>query len=110
LVWNITFLDTNIEVYANDSRDERKQMLALELISQHLVNRTGVISSQVFQEYASVALTTLKQPIAVVTHQLHLLESFRVVLIEPSVVRRPRLRGATSFCLGIRCVNPLAPE
>ena len=84
----MTFFDTNIVVYANDSRDERKQTLALDLLSQHLIKRTGVVSSQVFQEYASVALAKLKQPIAVVTHQLHLMESFRVVLVEPALVRR----------------------
>ena len=134
----MTFFDTNVVVYANDSRDQRKQSRALDLITLHLVNRTGVVSSQVFQEYASVALTKLKQPIAVVTHQLYLLESFRVVLVEPPLVRRAleihqlyqlsfwdsqilaaaELAGcdqiltedlnADQFYLGIRCVNPWA--
>lgn len=84
----MTFLDTNILVYANDSRDERKQAIALDLVSRHLIDGTGVVSSQVLQEYASVAVSKLRQPIAVVTHQLHLLESFRVILIQPSLVRR----------------------
>jgi len=84
----LTFLDTNIVIYANDPRDEAKQQVALDLISRHLVDRTGVLSSQVFQEYASVALSKLRQSPAVVTHQLHLLESFRVVLVEPALVRR----------------------
>lgn len=84
----MTFLDTNIIVYANDSRDQRKQALALDIVSQHLVDGTGVISSQVLQEYASVAVSKLHQPLAVVTHQLHLLESFLVVLVGPAMVRR----------------------
>jgi len=84
----VTFLDTNLIVYANDSRDERKQSVALDLIGQHLQEGTGVISSQVLQEYASVAVTKLHQHVAVVTHQLHLLETFRVVLVDASLVRR----------------------
>lgn len=59
----------------------------------------GVVPSQVFQEYASVALEKLKQPIAVVTIQLHLLESFRVVLIKPALVRRA-LKIHTLYQLG----------
>jgi predicted nucleic acid-binding protein len=134
----VTFLDTNVIVYANDPRDEFKQERALEVISQHLVERSGVISGQVLQEYASVALTKLKQPLAVITHQLHLLESLRVVLIEPSLVRRAleihqlyqlsfwdaQILAAAEkagcdalltedlnpgqFFVGVRCVNPFA--
>ena len=84
----MTFLDTNVVVYANDRRDERKQAVALDLISQQLQGGTGVISSQVLQEYASVAVAKLHQHVAVVTHQLHLLETFRVVLVDASLVRR----------------------
>lgn len=84
----MTFLDTNVIVYANDSREEAKQSLALGLISEHLLAGTGVLSGQVLQEYASVAVTKLHQHVAVVTHQLHLLETFRIVLVDPALVRR----------------------
>jgi predicted nucleic acid-binding protein len=75
-------------MYANDSRDQRKQSVSLDLVTQYLLAGTGVISSQVLQEYASVAVTKLHQHIAVVTHQLHLLESLRVVLVDATLVRR----------------------
>ncbi|MEI8095167.1 MAG: hypothetical protein WCG80_13215 [Spirochaetales bacterium] len=42
----MTFLDTNVVVYANDSRDERKQSVALELLSQLLVAGSGVVPSR----------------------------------------------------------------
>jgi predicted nucleic acid-binding protein len=51
-------------------------------------NGCGVISSQVMQEYASVALTKLKQRSDIVMRQLVLLESFEVVSLLPALIRR----------------------
>ncbi len=82
------FLDTNIIVYANDAADERKQTLALELVSQGMRAGTAVISTQVMQEYAVNAIGKLKQALPVVMHQLRLLEFLRVVTINPDLVRR----------------------
>ncbi len=82
------FLDTNIIVYANDRADPRKQEIALDIIAQHLRNGTGVISTQVLQEYAAVGVKKLDQALPVVVHQLHLLESLTVVQISPALVRR----------------------
>lgn len=55
------FLDTNIIVYANDSRDSRKQNKAVDIISEAMVSNDGVISTQVLQEYSNVALKKLNQ-------------------------------------------------
>jgi predicted nucleic acid-binding protein len=46
-----TFLDTNILLYCDDRADIARQKSALKLILQHRVQRTGVISLQVLQEY-----------------------------------------------------------
>ena len=46
-----TFLDTNVLVYSDDPRDPTKQAKALDLITDHLRQRTGVVSLQVLQEY-----------------------------------------------------------
>lgn len=82
------FLDTNIIVYANDGADPRKQDVALELVARHLRAGTGVISTQVMQEYAVNALQKLKQAVPVVMHQLHLLETLEVRIVTPDLVRR----------------------
>lgn len=50
------FLDTNIFIYSLDKTDERKANTALELIREHTVSGTGVISFQVIQELLNVAL------------------------------------------------------
>jgi predicted nucleic acid-binding protein len=83
-----TFLDSNIIVYANDAADAGKQENAISLVQKHMRDGTGVLSTQVLQEYAVTALQKLGQAVPVVMHQLHLLESLSVVVIKPDLVRR----------------------
>lgn len=83
-----TFIDTNIIIYANDSADERKQTIAIDIVSGHIRDRLGVISTQVMQEYAVNALGKIKQALPVIMHQLHLLESLETVVLKPKLVRR----------------------
>jgi len=82
------FLDTNILVYANDAADLRKQEVALDCVHTHIRDGTGVVSTQVMQEYAVNGIRKLRQAIPVVMHQLHLIESLHVVTINPNLVRR----------------------
>ena len=46
-----SFLDTNILLYCDDSAFPSKQRRALELVREHMAQRTGVVSLQVLQEY-----------------------------------------------------------
>ncbi|GAB6088486.1 PIN domain-containing protein [Spirochaeta dissipatitropha] len=82
------FIDTNILIYANDQRDPVKQKTAAHLISRLMISGEGVLSTQVLQEYANVALTKLGQNEEVVLRQLHLLEQMEVVRQTPSMIRR----------------------
>ena len=83
-----TFLDTNLIVYANDARDAWKQARAIELVTRSIREGTGVISTQVMQEYAVVAGGKLHQDADTILRQLLLLESLEVVEITPSLIRR----------------------
>ena len=82
------FIDTNIVVYANDSRDMKKQNAAIELITSLMKAKNGVISTQVLQEYAAVAIRKLQQKHEIVIRQLKLLEAFEVVRQSPEMIRR----------------------
>ncbi|RLJ21401.1 PIN domain nuclease [bacterium endosymbiont of Escarpia laminata] len=82
------FLDTNIIVYANDSRDVEKQKRSLEIVAEHMRSGTGVISTQVLQEYAHVALNKLHQRQDVILRQLVLLEGLEVIQQSPALIRR----------------------
>ena len=57
------FFDTNILVYAVDSRDPRKQQIAGELLAYAMdVNKDGAISVQVVSEFANILLTKFGLP------------------------------------------------
>ena len=49
---------------------------------------TGVVSTQVFQEFAVVAGAKLHQDLDTILAQLQLLESLEVVLVTPAIIRR----------------------
>ena len=82
------FLDTNIVVYANDTRDKQKQDKALQLITGLMKAKTGTISTQILQEYTFVAIKKLHQDYSIILRQLKLLESFEVVRQSPEMIRR----------------------
>lgn len=57
------FFDTNILVYAVDSRDGRKQRIAVELLSHAMdVNHDGAISVQVLSEFANILRNKFRLP------------------------------------------------
>ncbi len=85
---NKVFLDTNLIVYANDARDAQKQARAIELVTTAMRDGTGVISTQVMQEYAVVAGGKLRQDPDTILRQLLLLETLEVVQISPALIRR----------------------
>lgn len=82
------FIDSNLIVYANDRREPEKQSRALELVQAMMMKGCGVISTQVLQEYANVALTKLDQESSVILRQLRLLENLHIELITPEITRR----------------------
>ncbi|WP_339057788.1 hypothetical protein [Candidatus Regiella endosymbiont of Tuberolachnus salignus] len=53
---NRSFIDTNILVYAEASDAPEKQKAALSLLKQLYEDASGVLSTQVLQEYCNVAL------------------------------------------------------
>ncbi len=82
-----------------------KQQKAIEMVSELMNNNLGVISSQVLQEYSSVALTKLKQDHGIVLHQLVLLEVFDVVLMEPALIRRAiEIRSSFTISFWDSCI------
>ena len=82
------FLDTNILVYANDKSDPRKQILATKLVSDCIAERKGVISTQVLQEYACVALHKLRQELPIIRRRLSQFQSLKVVQVTPVLISR----------------------
>lgn len=81
-----SFLDTNILIYAVDRANPAKQDTALRLIAQHAKQHSGVISTQVLQEFYSAA--TRKLGIAPLQARQHLRDFrvFDIVQLTPAII------------------------
>ena len=82
-----SFIDSNVLIYAEASDEPIKQYAALALLSRLKLNAHGVISTQVLQEFANVALRKMKLDAHHVRAQLAAHEQFEVVQITPRLIR-----------------------
>ncbi len=80
------FIDTNILVYADDESFPVKQKNSAGLIAETYRGGTGVISSQVMQEYYNVAILKLKLAPPFAAERLRFFSKFQVVSATPQLV------------------------
>jgi len=78
-----SFLDTNVLVYSDDPRYPAKQATAIDLVQDHLRQRTGVVSLQVLQEYFVSATGKLKLDVELAKRRVEFFARFHVA--EPNV-------------------------
>ena len=78
------FLDTNVLVYAEDSRDPRKQARATALIRRLMRDRRGVLSLQVLQEFFAIATRKLAMASEDARRRVLLYSRFDVVTLAPA--------------------------
>lgn len=81
-----SFLDTNVLVYADAGDEPLKQQKAVSLIGKHRLARTGVISTQVLQEYTNVAVRKLGLPTALIRERLGFYAGFEVVTTTTALI------------------------
>ncbi len=81
-----SFLDTNILIYSVDRADPTKQSTALELIARHAKDRTGVISTQVLQEFYSAATRKLGIESLQARQHLRDFRVFDIVQVTPAII------------------------
>ena len=82
-----SFIDTNVLIYAEARDHPQQQKAALALLRHLYETNTGVLSTQVLQEYCNVALKKLKLPADHIRAQLSLYEQFAIVQITPRIIR-----------------------
>lgn len=80
------FIDTNLLIYADSGDEPVKQRIALSLLKQLRLNQTGVLSTQVLNEYCNVALNKLKLPHADIREQMQFWEQYEVVQVTPAII------------------------
>ncbi len=66
------FLDTNIFIYAFDSKNKEKRKLSNKLIKNALASQKGCISYQVIQEFLNVSFRKFKKPLTLSDCQQYL--------------------------------------
>ena len=78
------FIDTNVLIYAEDTRDRRKQTCARELIRRLMRERRGVLSLQILQEFFAAATRKLGMSSKDAKQRVGLYSRFDVVTMTPT--------------------------
>ena len=73
-----SFLDTNVLVYTDDKASPSKQGCAIDLLAQHMRERTGVVSLQVLQEYFVTATRKLHVDPGLARRKVELFSDFDI--------------------------------
>ena len=81
-----SFLDTNVLVYADASDEPDKQARAIELIKHSRAPGSGVLSTQVLQEFVNVALRKLGLAPQLVRERLAFYSAFDLVPTTPELI------------------------
>lgn len=77
------FIDTNVLIYADDTRVQRKQARAQALISRLRKEQRGVVSMQVLQEYFAAAIRKLGMSSTNARQRVEVYSRFDVVALHP---------------------------
>ncbi|OQX16559.1 MAG: hypothetical protein BWK80_40080 [Desulfobacteraceae bacterium IS3] len=83
---DFNFLDTNILVYTDDHDNPEKQSIAIELFEKVRLSGTGVVSTQVLQEYFVATTRKLKVPLDIAYEKIRLFARLRLIRIELSII------------------------
>lgn len=81
-----SFIDTNILVYADAGDEPVKQERALRLVAAARLSGEGVVSTQVLQDFANVALRKLRLPPGLVRERLKFYAGFEVVPVTADLI------------------------
>jgi predicted nucleic acid-binding protein len=80
----LVFFDSNVLIYADDARYPQRQQQAQLLIRSHRVNRSGVVSLQVLQEYFVNVTRKLGLDPAIARGKVEIFSRFH--LVEPVLI------------------------
>ena len=78
----MTFLDTNVLVYAVDGKDPAKQGVARKIIIEALIKKDSLVSAQVLNEFSNIALLKLKMSIEEVRRFVAIFSQIHVVSLD----------------------------
>jgi predicted nucleic acid-binding protein len=86
---DVSFIDTNILVYAYDSEAGRKHNMAMELMDNLWIARNGVLSTQVLCEFFATVTRKIPNPVSI-DHAREIIEdyasSWRIITITQDII------------------------
>lgn len=84
----VTFVDTNVLIYAHDASEPAKQLVAREALARLWDTRTGILSTQVLQEFYAVATGRSSLPMrpAHAREIVRLYSAWPVVTVDPVLI------------------------
>ena len=82
------FLDTNIFIYAMDIANPIKQEKTRSLLKSLKDDSTGVISTQILQEFYVVCTKKLNLDPLLIKSIMHSLQHYEVVTIDPALIEQ----------------------
>ena len=80
------FFDSNVLLYADDADAGDKTAIARDLLRRCMVNRTGVLSTQVLQKFYVNARKKLRMDGAATRARIEVYLAFDVVTVTPSLL------------------------
>jgi predicted nucleic acid-binding protein len=82
------FVDTNVLLYAHDASEKAKQPVAAAALERLWRDRTGVISTQVLQEFYVISTRKLPQPLprTEALEIIGLYSTWPVITVDPTVI------------------------
>jgi predicted nucleic acid-binding protein len=84
----LTFVDTSVLAYAHDSSETRRRPIAVALLDELWTSHTGVVSTQVLQEFYVVATRKFDPPMSrkAVRQTVAAYSEWRVVEIDLALI------------------------
>ncbi len=83
---NRVFIDTNVLVYADDASDSSKRERAQAVVKEAIRDHSGVISTQVLQEYFVAATRKLQMDPARARRRVELFAKMHVVQVDIALI------------------------
>ena len=83
-----SFIDTNVLIYAQDPRSPAKQQRSRELLGSLEHDGSGVLSTQVLQEFYVITTSRFALPPLVAKRMVQELQIFEVVPVAPHLIER----------------------
>lgn len=81
-----SFIDSNILVYTDDQDSPEKQKAALDLIEEGRLQRSGVISTQVLQEYFVATTCKLKVKPEIARRKVEIFARLDIVQVDLNLI------------------------